>query len=260
VPDCGGGLGRVTVRSRYNHVDLWPPLIPSRFLRSEPEEDRRDWFAKRSSGVCELYSYLLRKATAVPAHTGWIRIGAYDPADPPAVRMPGDDVHGYFMEEPPPREGGDGFAKPLDPKILTLRPEQRPEAYLRWLQPGLVRLAQMRGVSPAGFEETFTACLAEGSLLRWEGPGRSSRDRRLRATPLFWFDAEGDAWVRVVVRDRTGAVVAEGGPWDATPTLREWRFAAKTLRWEDDSTVTIEAFFSLFAESWGMKGERRLRV
>ncbi|GAA3396072.1 hypothetical protein GCM10020369_71450 [Cryptosporangium minutisporangium] len=140
--------------------------------------------------MCELYSYLLRKTTPVPAHTGWIRIQAYDPADPwTADRWPGDDdddddddEHGYHLP-PPPREGGEHFAKPLDPAPSTLPSEQRPEACLRWLQPGLVRLAEVRGVSPTGFEETFGPCLAEGCLLRWEGPGRSSQNRRLRATP-----------------------------------------------------------------------------
>ena len=55
------------------------------------------------------------------------------------------------------------------------------------------------------------------------------RAPRASGWPFFWFDAEGDAWVRVVVRDREGSVVAEGGPWDAMPTLREWRFAAKSV-------------------------------
>ncbi|GAA0273412.1 hypothetical protein [Cryptosporangium japonicum] len=107
----------------------------------------------------------------------------------------------------------------LDPTILDLPLSERPEAYLRWFQPVLLGLAAARGVPATGFEEAFDATLAAGCFMHWEGPGRSSPDRRHRATPYYDIDANGDAWLRLTITDRAQNRVAEAWGLQATHKL-----------------------------------------
>ncbi|GAA0254975.1 hypothetical protein [Cryptosporangium japonicum] len=249
-------------RTRYKSVDLNPVVLPSRlWSRPLPADaweapaswvDRRDpvradHFAKRAAGVCELYSACLARATPVPAEHGTIALRAVD-----------EDVEpGYSV--PAPRTADLATAR-LDPALLDLPPAARPIAYLNWLQPVLLGLAAARGVSPAGFEEAFDATMAAGCLMTWIGPGRSTPDRRHRAVPHYAIDAEGDAWLRLVITDRSGTVVAEGGPWDSDLKPYRWHRHARTLTWLTPTEASIETFLPATAKAWGVDQRHTLRM
>ncbi|EXG80267.1 hypothetical protein [Cryptosporangium arvum] len=252
-------------QSRYKSVDMNPILLPSRlWSRSLPADAweapeswgerrapvRADHFAKQAAGVCELYSVCLARATPIPAGHGTIALRAVEP-----------DTEGFQpgYSEPYPRTSDIATAR-LDPALLDLPPETRPSAYLNWLQPVLLGLAATRGVSAAGFHEAYDATLAEGCLMSWEGPGRSSPDRRHRATPHYAIDAQGDAWLRVVIRSRDGTPVAEGGPWESDLRPYRWRRHARTLTWPTPAEVSIEAFLTTTADAWGVEQRHTLTV
>ncbi|GAA3399316.1 hypothetical protein [Cryptosporangium minutisporangium] len=242
----------MTWRTRYNQVRMDTDARPARLWGRRKAPDQV--FARQAVGVCELYSKLLREATPVPAHTGWISIQAFSPG---TASGPEAD---FEVEAVAPRERGESIVAVLDPAILERPLVDRPEAYLRWLQPLLLRLADARGVPAAGFDETFSACLEAGCLLRWQGPTRSSPDRRHRATPHYRFDSHGDAWVEVQVHDRNGELVARNDPWNAEISLRLWRQSAATLRWLTPTTIGMQPVLPAITRGWGIPRKRIMEI
>ncbi|SHN44521.1 hypothetical protein [Cryptosporangium aurantiacum] len=228
----------MTWRTSYRHVDLNPDQRPTGLWDAGRGPDA--YFARQAAGVTALYTHLLGAATPVPANTTKIAVCAYVSDTP--------DSTPHFGEAR--RNGWESTSKAMDPAIPALPPDQRPAAYLAWLQPILLGLAATRGVPATGFEETFEACRSAGYLLKWDGPARSNPDRSLRAVPHYWFDADGDAWLRVTVSDRRRTVVAEGGPWPAHPSVQEWRFTAKALTWLTPIEVRAHAYRQPYASAW----------
>lgn len=227
--------------TRIRSVDSWQLAIPSRMFdrgvvgRGRDYSEQMERFAKQLSGVCECYSRHLAEVEPVPAETWWLRIVL--------VR---NVAEGGF------------FDTLMDPALLGLPAADKPLAYLDWLHRYLVRLAAARGWPGAGFTQAYRSCRAHGAVFRWYGSAKSSRDRRYKATPEYHFDAEGDAWLNVRVRDRDGDLVAEGGPWDCYPEFRFMRQSAKSLRWEGSSAVTVEAWDPGFAQAWGLEAVHTL--
>jgi hypothetical protein len=239
--------------TRYTSVEVNPPSPPDRIDWSAGGDGGTaglrppglvDLFARQSVGVCALYSRLLRSATPVPARIRSLGIDVYDPDVTPAAWLDADRLAA-------------GPIAPIDASVPKLPPARRPEAYLRWLQPVLLEHARSAGVPATGFAEAFEASLAVGGLLRWDGAGRGSPDRRYRATPRYWFDADGGAWVRVVVTDRRGDPVTESRAWECFPLPAYWRRSAMTLRWTYPATVMLETWWPADAKDLDVPAERR---
>ncbi|MFB9323632.1 hypothetical protein [Cryptosporangium minutisporangium] len=244
-PDVSGGP---MWRTRYQRVDLLPDQRPVRLW--EDGRGPAPHFARQAVGVTELYSSLLGKATPVPSNATRIAVRAYV----------GDDVGAPASYGDGPRKNYESVAAVLDPTLLDLPADRRPEAYLRWLQPIVLGLADVRGVPRTGFQETFDACLAAGCLLRWSGPARPSPDRQLRAVPHFEFDADGDAWLRVTLTDGRRHVITEGGPWEAPIQYRDWQRSARTLTWLSPEEVGVDVNRAPYASAWRVPGWRTLSV
>jgi hypothetical protein len=226
-------------------------LWPSRKLVDDGA-GAEDLFAKQASSVTELYSMHLAEAKPVPAQTWWIRLKPVVPAD--AVRD--------FGATPAPVSwsAGEVFSVAMDRAILDLPADERPRAYLDWLQRQLLRLAAARGWPVEGFEQTYAACLADDVTLTWRGQGKASPNRRFVATPEYQFDANGDCWATVLVADRSNGHVAYGGPWDCFPELRWVKRSARALRWIDSAQVELSVWPVEFASAWGLAATYTLAI
>jgi hypothetical protein len=242
-------VGVVPRLTRIRSVDLNPPTLPTRLLG----KDVHDAFLKQSTGVCELYSWHLADAEPVPAQTSWVRfVPVTDAAE----------ADGGIAADPARSSDGEGEVciVLMDDALPALPPEERPRAYLDWLQEQLLHLAAIRGWPVRGFEESYERCIADGCRFRWTGSARTSPDRRLKAVPEYEIDPDGDGWLRLAVDGPGIPTAVTGGPWDCLPAYGYMRRSAKSLRWADAGAVSIESFPADLAHAWGLAAEHEVRV
>jgi hypothetical protein len=237
--------------TRIRSVDLNPPTRPTRLLGKDGSA--AETFSKQSIGVCELYSLHLAAAEAVPAQTSWIRfVPVTDAAE----------ADGPISADPARSSEGEGEVCTvlMDDALPALPPDERPRAYLDWLQEQVMHLAAIRGWPVRGFEEAYERCIADGCRFRWTGPGRRSPDRRLTAVPDYAIDPDGDGWLRLTVDGPGVPAAVTGGPWDCLPEYGYMKRSAKSLRWVDAGAVAIESFPAALAHAWGLPAEHEVRV
>ena len=188
----------------------------------------------------------------VPALTWWIRL---KPVDDPSLVV-------GFGDRPAQVAWGMGevFDVLLDPSILAMPPDQRPPRYLDWLHGNLLQLAEARGWPTAGFEQAHSGCVEDGLLLAWQGPAKTSANRRLKAVPGYRFDQNGDCWATVTVSVPSGDPIAVGGPWDCYPEFGYFKKSARSIRWLSSSTVHIATWPPDLARAWKVDADHTLNL
>lgn len=106
---------------------------------------------------------------------------------------------------------------------------------------GLVELAEERGWDPTPVREACEVVRAAGVEYSWASPPRANRRRTRYASAHARIDEQG-AFVKVVVRDRNGALVAES-PEERLLIAHPHEIKVRThrLRWEGADRVVLES-------------------
>ena len=103
----------------------------------------------------------------------------------------------------------------------------------------MLRLAEARGWD-GPLDRCRDHALAAGLEYRWDGPWKSSPDRRLQARARFRMLPDGYGRARVEVSDRaTGDTVATSEEAVAFCTSQGFRRAASSLRWHGSDRVDL---------------------
>jgi hypothetical protein len=246
APDAGGELLQTLdmagLTSRIKSVDFWPASAwPSRFVTDTHPVER---WAKRSTPVTQLYSQALRRGVAIPANTHWVRVflgsrgadGSWLPAA--AFRREGEPAH---------RPAPSGFGMPknssacVPDKLLDIDDCQaNRKATLDFLQEQMLLLAYDLDWPCAPLLAAHTACLAGGLRSAYEGPKKSSPNRKLRAWADVEHDDEGDAYLRVHVLEAGGDTRTLAERFDAvSDSLMDTQRAVRSLRWADNAHLIV---------------------
>lgn len=126
--------------------------------------------------------------------------------------------------------------------LVELSPAEAKHVVLNQLHTGLLDLAGLLDWPTTPFEAAHQHSLERRLTYRWDGPAKHSPDRRHRAIPRFALTDEGTGRAVIEVRDRTGHTVASTESLPAFPTIEGFRRAARTLRWQDATTVSMVSY------------------
>ena len=212
--------------STLQHVWLWPAMgFPERLWLDHPDEDA---FARSANSVCALYSAAVREAQISTRHSELRLFCRHDGSR--------DDV--LVMVHPEVTEGFEMAVALLPAGIVALTPQSRARLVLSVVHAAAMRLGQARGWDPAALTAAHAHALAAGLRYRWDGPPKTSADRRYVAQPRYVLGDDGYGRVVVHVRRRDG-----GTPVCASPVVATWgshsAFVrhARTVRWRSKTVV-----------------------
>lgn len=208
-------------------VDLWPD-----------SDDRQDpvWvFTARCSAIFELYSLHLKSGPPLAAVSSSVRVFVHNE---PFAAGPGP-----WIQQRPPHPGDfDSIHCQPHTGILAAARSDWPMLYLEWLHLHLLALADVRGWPTQPLESARQACLHDELRLHLTSRTKSSPDRRHMAHLELHIDAAGDRHPTLTVTDRSGRTVAQST--EVAPALRwgvrDFRAAARHLRWEDPGHVVAD--------------------
>jgi hypothetical protein len=137
--------------------------------------------------------------------------------------------------------------------MAGLRPADRARLVLDVVHAATTRLGLERGWDQDALAAAYTRTLAAGLRYRWNGPAKSSPDRRHSARPLFVLHDDGYGRVVIEVRRRADdQVVAVSAPALAFSTAAGFQRSAQTLRWQDSTTVEAIPWAGLYGDKQGL--------
>ena len=209
-------------------IDVWPPSgRPGRPWLEDPDEDA---FARSARSVCELYTEAVRQA-AVQARHSELRI---------FCRHDGNRGDVLVTVHPEIHEGFEMAVALLPDGIARLTAAARAGLVLEVVHAAAARLGQERGWDEAALVAAREHALAAGLRYRWEGPAKTSPDRRHTAHPMYALCDDGYGRVVVQVRRREdGQVIAASAPAPALSTSAGFARSARTLRWRSRTVVEL---------------------
>ncbi|MTD15507.1 hypothetical protein GIS00_16345 [Nakamurella sp. YIM 132087] len=194
-------------------------------------------FSGQSRAIHVLYSAGLAACpTSIASTVSWSRIFigevGYVPRSPQIDHEEPRDNFGF----------SEGISADIDPTILDAPGAERPGLYLRWLHRTMTAVARRRGWDEEPLEFAARYCLERGVVAVFDGPSKSSPDRRRSASVRRVIDPDGYEDIVLRVQDRSKAVVAEEVlPRESvTNEMRaDWGPMKKNLRWIDAHTIEI---------------------
>ncbi|MBU2664324.1 hypothetical protein KOI35_12545 [Actinoplanes bogorensis] len=194
------------------------------------EAPGEDAFARSANSVSELYSQGVRPAGITNRHSE-LRLFTRDGGDR-------EDV--LVMVHPEENEGFEMAVAELPKGVDRLPAAKRARLVLEVMHGAAVRLGQARGWDPAGLAGAHAHVLAAGLRFRWDGPAKSSPDRRHTAQPSFVLGDDGLGRVVVRVRRRedgsTVCVSPVAAVWGSSRAFADY---ARTVRWNGSSLVNF---------------------
>jgi hypothetical protein len=199
--------------------------FPDRPWLDHPDEDA---FARSANSVFELYSEAVR-AAQIPTRHSELRLFCHHDTSR-------DDV--LVMVHPETTEGFESATVSLPPGIAALTPSSRALLVLNVIHAAAMRLGQARGWDAAALTAARAHTLAAGLRYRWDGPPKTSPDRRYVAQPKYVLVDDGYGRVIVQVRRRD-----DGAPVCASPVVATWGHHsalvrhARTVRWRSKTRV-----------------------
>ena len=215
----------------FSYVEVYPPTgFPERPWGDAPEgADVHDAFVKSARSVTELYWEGLAPLK-VPNHCSMLRLScSTSPADEVLVAVSTEKYEGMEM-------GGIQVPRTL----LGLTHEQRARLVLDAVHGAVLRLAEARGWDPGIFDPCRQHVLDAGLVYRWDGPWKSSPDRRHRARARYHLTPDGYGRVRIEVQRRDDeTTVARSEEAVAFSTSRGFERSARTLRWDGSASVGL---------------------
>lgn len=215
-------------------MDFHPHEAPTAWLVAEGLLTPLIRLKQCGNVVTRAYSQRLRSGPPIEAKTSWGRFifsPEARPFAPSGYAMSASDGMAEIHEVPPPPLGW-----------LDLPDLERREALLGFLHEHLLTLGTSLHWELEPLHLAHESLLSDGIEYSLTTPAKSSPDRRHAAFAHMHCDGAGDYWLRLVVTDRAGQLVAQSPPLDAGGGLRSFNAAKKTLRWLDKGTVTVTAW------------------
>lgn len=216
----------------FSYVEVHPPTgFPDRpWHGDDPDrDDVHDAFVKAARSVTELYGEALAPLK-VPNRCSMLRFGCSSWAETEVVVTLVTEKH----------EGMEMGRIHVPGSFLDLTHRQRAAVVLEAVHGGVLRLAEARDWDPSVFDACRDHVLAEGLAYRWDGPWKSSPDRRHRARARYRLAPDGYGRVRIEVQRRDDeTVVGVSGEAVAFSTSKGFERSARTMRWEGSDSVGL---------------------
>lgn len=217
--------------TRFWHVEYHHLEWPTALLMESPQFSDVERLAKCGAVIGKAYSQALRAGDAVEAKTSWARF-VFNPSmstfEPGSEPMASDLGLGEVHEVPPPPTAW-----------LQLPDRERRRNFLEHLHGLLSQLGVTRGWPEGPFEAARDRVLSEGIAFSLTATPKSSPDRRHRAQLTMELDGWGDAWLRLVVTDRSGGLRQEFGPLPTGESVRNFNAAKRSLKWLSTEQVSV---------------------
>jgi len=224
----------------FNYVEVWPPTgRPDKLWsnRGDPDEDA---FARSARNVTELYSESLAELK-VAGHRSMLRISRLDSSDDPTI--------GVFLNLQ--RSVSFEMARVLLPVgVADWSPMMRALTVLDVVHLTVLRLAEARGMNSELFAIPYAHVLGHELEYRWDGPWKTSPDRRHQARARFRLMDDGYGRARLEIRRRDDDMpVASSDEAIAFSTSKGFQRSARTLRWTNSRSVQFVPYVGLWAEN-----------
>jgi len=219
----------------FNYVEVWPPTgWPDRPWCDDVEKEA---FVKSARSIIELYTEVL-VGLGVQGWRSMLRlVCCHVPSLEHVLVLVSTDRSGDF-------EGGSVH---LPSGVAALPATARSLLVLDVVHAAVLRLADARGWEGSQFEGPRQHVLNSGLQYRWDGPWKSSPDRRHRARSRFRLMDDGYGRARIEVQRRDNAVtVAVSGEALAFSTSKGFERSARTLRWDGSSAVHMIPYSGLW--------------
>ena len=213
-----------------------------------------DAFVRRSRGICEAYSQALPRL-GLPGKASLLRLFCEasllrpDATRPrPTLDAPVSDavhVDPVFIES---FQHGNvwvavGFAN------LPLAQQQT--WALRVIHQAVVDLAHIRGWDVTRLDAARRHVETHQMRFQWEGPWKSSPDRRHQARCVVSINDDGMGRARLEVANRSGAIVADCTGKAASSDGVELMRLCKTVRWHGPDLATVDAVMDPYGTRQG---------
>lgn len=222
-------------------IHFWPPTgREDQPWTNDDEDPRCDAFLRTARRVCERYSEAIR-GLELPQRCSSIRFFV-DVEDR-------SDVLVEIGVDP-----SDDFGRATIPTAaLEFDSARRAALILAIIDGGLKRLATSRGWDPNRLDEARRAVVDHDFGFAWDGPWKSSRDRRLRGRLRFVLEDDGFGTAYVELEDLTQGVTLRSVGVRSFSTVEGFWRSAKTFRWVAPTAVEAEPFVGLFHQSNGAR-------
>ena len=221
--------------AHFKLVLVWPPTgFPDRSW-SDDDDPEEDAFVRSARSVTELYSEGLA-ALGIEGRCSELRfLVGHDPA--------ATDVTVRVSTRRP--EGFEFAGASLPTGVAALPIPERQRLVLDVIHGAVLRLAEARGWDLQELDAVRRHVLDRGFEFRWDGPYKSSPDRRHRARARYRLTDTGYGRAHIEVVDRDGSVVTESGDALAFSTLEGFKRSARTLRWDGGRLVQLVPYAGL---------------
>ncbi|SNY71171.1 hypothetical protein [Paractinoplanes atraurantiacus] len=213
--------------SRLTWINFWPPAgFTDRPWLEHPDEDA---LVRSSRSVCELYTEAVAPAGLQARHS--------------ELRLFCQHADDLLLEVDTDR--GEGFEcarAELPPGIAELPAPTRAALALELVHAAASRLARERGWDQTVLDAARQHALDNGLRFRWQGPPKTSPDRKLTAHPLFVLHDDGFARATIQIRRRADGhplATSEPAPTNLS-TSPAFARSARTLRWHGSRKVTSD--------------------
>lgn len=221
--------------ARFSFVMVWPPTgLPDRPW-SDDKDPEEEAFVRTARSVTELYSQGLAPL-GIQGRCSELRFFVSHDPGATAVEVP-------VFTDPP--EGFEAARAELPTGVATLPTRERQELVLEVVHGAVLRLARARRWDPVLLDAAHRYVVDAAFEFRWDGPWKSSPDRRHRARARYRLtdSGYGRAWIQVV--DRDDQVVAESTDALAFSTSEGFKRSARTLRWDGSAAVHLIPYSGL---------------
>jgi hypothetical protein len=221
--------------TQFKVVMVWPPTgFPDRSWSDDgdPEEDA---FVRSARSVTELYSEGLAPL-GIEGHCSELRfLVGHDPAA----------THVTVRVSTRRPQGFESAGASLPTGIAALPPLERRHLVLDVVHGAVLRLAKARGWDSRKLDAARRHVLDSDFEFRWDGPWKSSPDRRHRARARYRLTDIGYGRAQVEIVDNQGAPVAESADALAFSTRDGFKRSARTLRWDGSGAVQLIPYVGL---------------
>lgn len=219
----------------FKRVDVWAPTGPPDRPWLDDFEPEEDVFVRTALSVLELYSEGLAPLDLRGPRSELVLSVCHDPDLTQVAVVVSTDRSGSF----------ESAQVGLPSGVARLPAGERQRLVLEVAHGSVLRLARARGWDPEQLEAARRHVVDRDFDFRWDGPWKTSPDRRHRARARYRLpdSGYGRAWVELATSE--GDVVVESADALAFNASAGFRQSARTLRWEGSSAVQLIPYHGL---------------
>ena len=218
--------GKAVACSGSNHGRGIGPRLQWSLEDADPEEDA---FERTARSVGELYSEALASLEVHGPRSEMCLFIGHDPDVAEVKVSVSTDTSGSY----------ESAGVRLPSGVARLPASERQLLVLEIVHGAVLRLAEARGWDLELLGDVRSHVLEADFEFRWDGPWKTSPDRRHRARARYRLpdSGYGRAWIEVTTRN--GDPVVESASALAFNTSDSFRRSAATLRWDGSSAVQL---------------------